>query len=66
MWLLGGRPVRAFRPQASVDVETTATHSLVSSPAWLLSSVPAVFVFENVEGFLTAEGGSRVIELLEP
>ena len=27
---------------------------------------PAMFVFENVEGFLTAEGGSRVLELLSP
>ena len=27
---------------------------------------PRAFVFENVEGFLTAEGGSRVFELLEP
>ena len=25
-----------------------------------------MFVFENVEGFLTAEGGSRVLELLSP
>ncbi|HZO98026.1 MAG TPA: DNA cytosine methyltransferase [Gaiellaceae bacterium] len=27
---------------------------------------PRAFVFENVEGFLTAGGGSRVLELLEP
>jgi DNA (cytosine-5)-methyltransferase 1 len=27
---------------------------------------PRAFIFENVEGFLTAEGGCRVIELLEP
>ena len=27
---------------------------------------PRAFIFENVEGFLTAEGGIRVLELLEP
>lgn len=27
---------------------------------------PRAFIFENVEGFLTAEGGCRVLELLEP
>lgn len=27
---------------------------------------PVAFVFENVEGFLTAEGGGRVFDLLEP
>ena len=27
---------------------------------------PSAFVFENVEGFLTAEGGRRVLELLTP
>lgn len=27
---------------------------------------PRAFVFENVEGFLTAGGGERVLELLEP
>src|SRR5712691_975382 len=27
---------------------------------------PRAFVFENVEGFLTAAGGARVLDLLEP
>lgn len=27
---------------------------------------PAAFIFENVEGFLTTEGGRRVLDLLEP
>ena len=27
---------------------------------------PKAFIFENVEGFLTTEGGSRVLDLLRP
>src|SRR5208282_4786550 len=27
---------------------------------------PTAFLFENVEGFLTAEDGDRVVDLLEP
>ena len=42
-------------------------NSLVSRFAALVAAFrPAAFVFENVEGFLTAEHGDRVLELLTP
>lgn len=42
-------------------------NSLVARFAEIVVRVrPLAFVFENVEGFLTAEGGARVFDLLAP
>ena len=62
----GGPPCQGF---SSAGQRRRGDHrnTLVGEFARLVAQLrPAVFVFENVEGFLTAEGGSRVIELLEP
>ena len=64
--VVGGPPCQGFSSaglRRSGDVRNT----LVGEFSRLVAQLrPAVFVFENVEGFLTAEGGSRVVELLEP
>ena len=60
------RPAKVFRQQVSGDAATLATPSLGGFARFVARLRPAVFVFENVEGFFTAEGGSRIIELLDP
>ena len=62
----GGPPCQGFS-SAGQRRRGDDRNTLVGEFARLVAQLrPAVFVFENVEGFLTAEGGSRVIELLEP
>ena len=62
----GGPPCQGFS-SAGQRRRGDDRNTLVGEFARLVAQIrPAVFVFENVEGFLTAEGGSRVIELLEP
>jgi DNA (cytosine-5)-methyltransferase 1 len=64
--IIGGPPCQGF---SSAGLRRAGDHrnSLVSSFARIVQELqPRAFVFENVEGFLTAEGGERVIELLEP
>lgn len=64
--VVGGPPCQGF---SSAGLRKAGDHrnSLVSRFArFIASSLPQAFVFENVEGFLTAENGERVIELLEP
>ena len=64
--LVGGPPCQGFS-SAGQRRRGDARNTLVGEFARFVARVrPAVFVFENVEGFLTTEGGSRVIELLEP
>ena len=62
----GGPPCQGFS-SAGQRRRGDDRNTLVGEFARLVAQIrPVVFVFENVEGFLTAEGGSRVIELLEP
>lgn len=64
--VVGGPPCQGF---SSAGMRRYGDHrnSLVSRYAELIARFrPRAFVFENVEGFLTAEGGERVIELLDP
>lgn len=64
--IIGGPPCQGF---SSAGMRKNGDHrnSLVSCFAKLVAKYrPKAFVFENVEGFLTAEGGKRVFELLTP
>jgi len=62
----GGPPCQGFS-SAGLRQMGDARNSLVSHFAQIVVSLkPKAFIFENVEGFLTAEGGIRVLELLEP
>ena len=64
--IIGGPPCQGF---SSAGLRRTDDHrnSLVSCFSQLIAKLrPAAFVFENVEGFLTAENGKRILELLDP
>jgi DNA (cytosine-5)-methyltransferase 1 len=64
--VVGGPPCQGF---SSAGLRRVNDHrnSLVGSFAHTVARLrPLAFIFENVEGFLTAEGGDKVIELLEP
>lgn len=64
--IIGGPPCQGF---SSAGLRKSADHrnSLVSSFAQIIVKLrPPAFVFENVEGFLTAENGARILELLSP
>ena len=64
--VVGGPPCQGFS-SAGQRRRGDARNTLVGGFARFVARLrPAVFVFENVEGFFTAEGGSRVIELLDP
>lgn len=64
--IVGGPPCQGF---SSAGMRTQGDHrnTLVG---WFAETVarlqPPAFVFENVEGFLTAEDGHHVFELLDP
>lgn len=64
--IVGGPPCQGF---SSAGLRKRGDHrnTLVGRFASLVAQIrPAMFVFENVEGFITTEGGSRVTDLLEP
>ena len=64
--IVGGPPCQGFS-SAGMRRAGDRRNSLVSDYAALIARLrPAAFVFENVEGFLTAEDGRHVFELLEP
>jgi DNA (cytosine-5)-methyltransferase 1 len=64
--IAGGPPCQGF---SSAGMRRTGDHrnSLVSRFANIVCKLePRAFIFENVEGFLTAENGIHVLELLTP
>ena len=62
----GGPPCQGFSSAGMRRVGDNR-NSLVSRFANIVSKLrPKAFVFENVEGFLTAENGVHVLELLTP
>ena len=64
--LVGGPPCQGFS-SAGQRRDGDHRNSLVGVFARLVAKhKPRVFLFENVEGFLTAERGARVLELLDP
>lgn len=64
--IAGGPPCQGFS-SAGLRQLNDQRNSLVSCFAQIVATLrPLAFIFENVEGFLTAENGDRVIDLLEP
>lgn len=64
--IIGGPPCQGFS-SAGVRRPQDKRNSLVRVFSEVVSRhKPTAFVFENVEGFLTADNGSRVIDLLAP
>ncbi len=64
--IIGGPPCQGFS-SAGLRQANDHRNSLVSTFAGTIVKLkPTAFVFENVEGFLTAENGIRVLELLTP
>jgi DNA (cytosine-5)-methyltransferase 1 len=64
--IIGGPPCQGFS-SAGMRRSNDHRNSLVSTFANIIAKLkPTAFVFENVEGFLTAEDGARVFELLTP
>jgi DNA (cytosine-5)-methyltransferase 1 len=64
--IAGGPPCQGFS-SAGLRRAGDNRNTLVTCFAQLVARHrPLAFIFENVEGFLTAEGGSRVMELLTP
>jgi DNA (cytosine-5)-methyltransferase 1 len=64
--IAGGPPCQGFS-SAGARRSDDERNTLVSRFACLVAEIrPRAFIFENVEGFLTAEAGSRVVELLDP
>lgn len=64
--IVGGPPCQGFS-SAGTRHPQDPRNSLVSIFATLVvRSLPSAFVFENVEGFLTAAEGKRVFDLLDP
>ena len=64
--VIGGPPCQGFS-SAGLRRAGDERNSLVTCFARTVAGLkPRAFVFENVEGFLTAEDGRRVVELLEP
>src|SRR5215216_2575461 len=64
--VVGGPPCQGFS-SAGLRQRNDHRNSLVGCFARTVAELrPLAFIFENVEGFLTAEGGNRVIELLGP
>lgn len=64
--IVGGPPCQGFS-SAGRRRPGDGRNTLVAVFARLIAAArPRAFVFENVEGFLTAESGSRVTELLDP
>jgi DNA (cytosine-5)-methyltransferase 1 len=66
MVIAGGPPCQGFS-SAGLRQAGDARNSLISVYARIIVGArPKAFVFENVEGFLTVEGGRHVFDLLDP
>ncbi|HRJ40668.1 MAG: DNA cytosine methyltransferase [Caldilineaceae bacterium] len=64
--ILGGPPCQGFS-SAGLRRENDRRNTLVRVfSEQVAQQRPSAFVFENVEGFLTASAGDRVFDLLEP
>lgn len=64
--IIGGPPCQGFS-SAGLRRTDDVRNSLVGCFSRIVEELrPKAFVFENVEGFLTAQDGNRVMELLTP
>lgn len=64
--IIGGPPCQGFS-SAGLRKQGDKRNSLVEVfSSLIVKHLPTAFVFENVEGFLTGEGGQHVFSLLDP
>jgi DNA (cytosine-5)-methyltransferase 1 len=64
--IIGGPPCQGFS-SAGLRKQGDQRNSLVEVfSSLIVKHLPTAFVFENVEGFLTGEGGQHVFSLLDP
>lgn len=64
--VIGGPPCQGFS-SAGLRRSLDERNSLIKTFAYLVAKHrPKAFLFENVEGFLTADKGNRIIDLLTP
>ncbi len=64
--IVGGPPCQGFS-SAGMRESGDVRNTLVSVFAQVVARIrPEAFVFENVEGILTSDGGGRLSELLDP
>ncbi|MGH2411646.1 MAG: DNA cytosine methyltransferase, partial [Chloroflexota bacterium] len=64
--IVGGPPCQGFS-SAGLRQHGDHRNTLVASFARIVARLqPEAFVFENVEGFLTSDGGERVFDLITP
>jgi DNA (cytosine-5)-methyltransferase 1 len=64
--IIGGPPCQGFS-SAGMRKPGDPRNGLIAVFSTLVARLrPSAFLFENVEGFLTAGGGARVFDLLEP
>ncbi len=64
--IVGGPPCQGFSSAGPRRIGDQRNSLVGVFAAIVAKHRPRAFIFENVEGFLTAENGSRVFELLEP
>ena len=62
----GGPPCQGFSSAGSRRTGDKRNTLVSVYAALIVRYRPSAFIFENVEGFLTAEGGERVMDLLRP
>jgi DNA (cytosine-5)-methyltransferase 1 len=64
--IVGGPPCQGFS-SAGLRLNEDSRNTLVGEFSSLISKIrPSAFIFENVEGFLTAKNGYFVMEFLKP
>ena len=64
--IVGGPPCQGFSSAGVRRVQDVRNSLVEVFASIIVANRPKAFVFENVEGFLTAEDGERVISLLSP
>ncbi len=64
--IIGGPPCQGFSSAGARRVDDHRNSAVAVYAQLIVKHRPAAFVFENVEGFLTAEAGRFVFDLLDP
>lgn len=64
--IAGGPPCQSFSSAGRRRADDRRGTLVRRFAEFVVEKRPRAFVFENVEGFLTAAGGERVLDLLEP
>lgn len=64
--IIGGPPCQGFSSAGMRNPEDKRNTLIRVFAKIIAQQKPKAFVFENVEGFLTADGGKRVFDLIKP